>query len=134
MTPATPPRERHVPVLGLTVTVLVAAILLLLGRYALLFLGATEGDVPPAAAIPLPAGSAVVGESAECASGGCWLVVSVRPPDGTTPEELERALGTDPQVRLLGDLWDPRTIRLGSDVRGPLLELRADYWSSAPSP
>jgi hypothetical protein len=54
----------------------------------------------------------------------------VRPPDGTTPEDLKKELGTTPQSRLPGSFWDPRTISLISKIEGPLLVIKADYFSA----
>jgi hypothetical protein len=118
-----------------TVLIAAAAALLFIGlRTALLFMGATEGDVPATASIPLPAGSRVVHEDKECASGGCWSVVSVQPPSGMSPTELSTTLGTEPFARLPGTLWDPRVVNLTSEVQGDLLVIQADYWSREPSP
>ncbi|SMH28278.1 hypothetical protein SAMN06295885_0126 [Rathayibacter oskolensis] len=103
---------------------------LYLGRLGVLFVGATEGDVPPASSIGLPAGSEVVRESVECASGGCWSLLAVRPPEGMSPEELSSELG----ARLPGSFWDPRTISLSSDPQGRLLVVRADYWTRESAP
>jgi hypothetical protein len=111
-------------------TFVVAALLLLYaGRLVLLLIGATEGDVPPASSIPLPAGSTIVSESVECASGGCWTLATVRPPEGVTPEELSDRLGTTPQARLAGSFLDPRAISLSSEIHAEMLVVRADYWS-----
>lgn len=122
-------RSRRRPVVtAVVVTTVVVAVLALL-RLAALHLGATEGDVPSAAAVGLPEGSAVVDEQKECASGGCWAVIAVRPPEGTTPRELAERLGTRPRAQRAGTLWDPRTVNLDADVQGELLVVRADYWS-----
>ncbi len=112
-----------------TVLIVGAAALFFGLRAAVLFAGATEGDVPATSSIPLPAGSTVVDEDEGCASGGCWVLVSVQPPAGTTPAELSTRLGTEPFARLPGTLWDPRVVNLTSEVRGELLVIRADYWS-----
>jgi hypothetical protein len=118
-----------------TVLIAAAAALLFIGlRTALLFMGATEGDVPATASIPLPAGSRVVDEDEQCASGGCWSLVSVQPPSGMSPTELSTTLGTEPFARLPGGLWDPRVVNLTSEVQGDLLVIQADYWSREPSP
>ena len=119
----------------MTVLVVAAAAVLFIGlRAALLFMGATEGDVPATASIPLPTGSRVVDEDEQCASGGCWSLVSVQPPSGMSPTELSTTLGTEPFARLPGSLWDPRVINLTSEVQGDLLVIQADYWSREPSP
>lgn len=98
-------------------------------RYGALFVGATEGDVPPATAVRLPAGSELVDDDVECGSGGCWRLLTVRPPEGTSVHELSAALGTTPLHRIRGTLWDPRTIRVTSVADEGFLVVHADYWS-----
>ncbi|WP_167132857.1 hypothetical protein [Paramicrobacterium chengjingii] len=66
----------------------------------------------------------------DCGSGGCWSLIEVRPPDGSTPEDLARELGADPQAKIAGNLIDPRTIWLWAEPKGDLLSIRADYWPS----
>lgn len=95
-----------------------------------LFVFASEGDVPPVSTISLPAGSELVSETSECASGGCWSLFEVRPMDGSSPDQVAAALGATPQACVSGSILDPRTIRLHADPKGPLLFIRADYWSS----
>lgn len=115
-------------------SVIVAAAILfaVIAAFAVRFIGlavfATEGDVPAASSLHFPDGSVVEHEGIECASGGCWATVSVRPPEGMTPDELSRELGTTPQSHIPGTLWDPRTVNLSSESRGRLLIVRADYW------
>jgi hypothetical protein len=118
--------------LYLIVALVVVAVLALLyaARVGLLLIGASEWDAPPASAVPLPAGAEVTQVSTECASGGCWTLISVRPPEGTTPEDLKSDLGTTPQSRLPGSFWDPRTISLTSKIEGPFLVIKADYFSA----
>lgn len=107
---------------------------LVLGRYGLLWAGATEGDVPPRSSVPLPAGSAIVAERTECGSGGCSLVLTVRPPTGSTPADVATAIGATPTTQLPGDLVDPRPITLSAEASGTFLEVRADLWSRPASP
>ncbi|MFJ3384042.1 MULTISPECIES: hypothetical protein [unclassified Curtobacterium] len=90
-----------------------------------LFLFATEGDVPSASVVALPSGSAVVDDDIECGSGGCWRLLTVHPPDGSTAEDLATELGH----RVHGTMWDPRTVNLSSEVDEGFLVVRADYWS-----
>lgn len=99
-------------------------------RVSWLFMGATEGDVPSASSLPLPAGSQIIDVTTECASGGCWSLIDVRPPEGTTPDGLAGELGIDPQGKISGNLLDPRTIWLRAEQKGDLLSIHADYWSS----
>ncbi|NQX17977.1 hypothetical protein [Rathayibacter sp. VKM Ac-2857] len=122
-------RKHGRPSLIAGVTIAGAAVLCALLYYGALAVFATEGDVPAASTIDLPDGSELVGETVECASGGCWRLLSVRPPDGMTPEQLSGEIGTTPQARIAGTLWDPRTITVSSAVEGPVLKVRADYWS-----
>ncbi|SKA97640.1 hypothetical protein SAMN06295879_2410 [Agreia bicolorata] len=113
---------------GALVIVAVLA-MLYAARVGLLFIGASEGDAPPVSSVPLPTGTEVTQVSTECASGGCWTLISVRPPDGTTPEDLKSELGTTPQSRLPGSFWDPRTVSLTSETKGRSLVIKADYFS-----
>jgi len=123
------PRRRRRRILIALAIIVPVLVLLGLVRLAGLAVFATEGDVPAASSIPLPEGSAVVDESVDCASGGCWTLLSVRPPEGMTPDELAAELGATPQARMPGTLWDPRTISLTAKARGSLLVVRADFWS-----
>lgn len=114
---------------GLIVAALVVISLLLGGRYVLLFIGATEGDIPSSSSLPLPVGTEIVSEQSDCASGGCWLELTVRPPRGTSPQELAEQMGADPQLEISGNLLDPRTIWVWAEPGNSLLTLRADYFS-----
>ena len=83
------------------VAVVIAGLVLLgvlyIAHVLLLFAGATEGDVPEASRLHLPAGADVIGQAHDCASGGCWVTLSVRPPDGRTPEDLAADTGATPR-------------------------------------
>jgi len=111
------------------VLVVVALALLYAFRTAWLVMTATEGDVPAASALPLPAGSEILDESRDCASGGCWITLEVRPPSGQTPEDLAADIGATPQLELPGNVIDPRTIWVWAEPGGDVLVLRADYFS-----
>ncbi|PPH50258.1 hypothetical protein C5C49_15130 [Rathayibacter sp. AY1E2] len=50
-------------------------------------------------------------------------------PTRITPEQLSSELERTPQTRIAGTLRDPRSISVTSTVEGPLLKIRADYWS-----
>lgn len=113
----------------LIVTALVVIALLLGGRYLLLFIGATEGDVPSSTSLPLPVGTEIVSEQSGCGSGGCWLELTVRPPRGTSPQELAEQMGADPQLEIPGNLLDPRTTWVRAEPGSSLLTLQADYFS-----
>lgn len=124
---SSPPKRRTV-VWALVVPALILA-LVYGGHLALLWVGATEGDVPASSSIPLPSGATIVSEEKECASGGCWSVLEVEPPDGQSAEELAATLGASPQLQVPGNFFDPRTINVYAEGDGRMLELRLDYWS-----
>lgn len=125
MTAWTPVRRRIVVIAA---SLVLALALLYLVRLALLEMGRTEGDTPPVAALQLPAGSVVLSEQRACASGGCWLEVRVRPPHGTTPEDLAEAIGATPGGGHPGTWWDPRSISFYGEPTGDDLDLELDYW------
>lgn len=100
------------------------------GRVAWLSMMATEGDVPPASAVPLPEGAEILGESTGCGSGGCSVTFTVRPPDGMTPEALAEQVGATPQLSVPGTFWDPRTVWVSARPAGSVLNLVVDYWST----
>jgi len=114
-------------------TVAVVAILMLAllyaGRLFLLSMGATEGDVPPASAVSLPEGAEILGDTSDCGSGGCWVTLTVRPPDGQSAAALAEELGATPQLEISGDLFDPRSVWVSAKPAGSLLLLTLDYWS-----
>lgn len=107
----------------------VAVAVIWAGRLLWLTMLASEGDVPPTSAIPLPTGSEILSEERACASGGCWVEIEVRPPSGKSPQELADDIGATPQLELPGNLIDPRTIWVWADPGGHYLTLRADYFS-----
>lgn len=112
-------------------TVLVVAIVLLAlfyaGRVFWLNKGATEGDVPPASALPLPEGAEVLGDSIGCGSGGCTATFTVRPPAGQSPEALAEDMGVTPLRAIPGTFWDPRTVLVTVQPAGSALNLHAHY-------
>ncbi|HWS50374.1 MAG TPA: hypothetical protein VN241_05150 [Microbacterium sp.] len=109
--------------------VIVVLAVLYAGRLWWMSAMATEGAVPPASAIPLPAGVEIRGESSDCASGGCWATLTLRPPAGQSPEALAEEMGATPQLAIPGNFFDPRTIWVSARPAGSLLLLTADYWS-----
>lgn len=111
------------------VVVIVVLALLYSGHLYLLNMNATEGDVPSASAVTLPAGAEILSESRECASGGCWTVLEVQPPAGQTPEALAEAVGATPQLEIPGDFLDPRSTWVSARPSGGVLTLVLDYWS-----
>lgn len=104
------------------------------GRVALLFMGATEGDVPTASAVPLPADAEILRENRDCASGGCWVVFTVLPPPGQSPTELAEEMRATPQLEMPGTFLDPRTIWIWAEPGNSELTLRADYFSGPWTP
>lgn len=105
--------------------------LLLYGLYVgWLSIMATEGDVPSASSIPLPAGAEILSEDKSCGSGGCTLVLVVAPPDGQSPADLAIELGVTPQLRLPGNLLDPRTVNVSGSAGDQTLQLWADFFST----
>lgn len=114
----------------LFVTVLVVLVLFYTGRVAWLSMMATEGDVPPASAVPLPEGAEILGGSVGCGSGGCSATFTVRPANGQSPGALAEEIGATPQLSIPGTFWDPRTVWVSARPAGSVLLLVADYWSS----
>lgn len=113
----------------LFVTALILLALFYGGRVLLLWMGATEGDVPSASVLPLPDGAQVLGQSVGCGSGGCAVTFTVRPPAGQSAEDLAEEMRTTPQRTIPGNLWDPRTVWVSARPVGGVLNLTADYWS-----
>lgn len=113
----------------LVVTVVIAAVVLsYLGRVAVLFLGAHEGDVPSASLIPEPpTGVQVVSEGKECASGGCWWQVVLQPAQGQSPANLAAEMGVATERRLSGDFLDPRPVNLWSSATATELRVYVSY-------
>lgn len=115
------------------VTVVIAGVVLLgvlyIARAILLFAGAAEGDVPAASRLYLPAGAEVIGQAQDCASGGCWITLTVQPPVGQTPEDLAAELGATPQLELAGNFLDPRPVWVWAEPSAATLSVRVDYWS-----
>jgi len=120
---------------GLAAAALLAiAVVLLLGRYALQALGATEGDVPSEAQMGFPAAAVVTSTSKECGSGGCWSVFGVEPADGVTQEQLRAEVDAKLGDRLPGTLLDPRSVNVYVEDSGNGLEVRGDFWSRPAAP
>ena len=115
------------------VTLAIAGVVLLgvlyMARVLLLFAGATEGDVPDAARLQLPAGAEVIRQAEDCASGGGWVTLRVRPPSGQSPEDLAAEIGATPQLEIAGNLLDPRPVWVWAEPSAATLSLRVDYWS-----
>ncbi|WP_206446641.1 hypothetical protein [Agrococcus sp. KRD186] len=123
--PTTPGRRRIIVVAA---SIVLALALLYLVRLTALEIGKTEGDLPPVSALQLPMGSAVLSEQRACASGGCWLEIRVRPPEGMTPTSLAEAIGATPGGGHPGTWWDPRSISFYGEPADDALEIQLDYW------
>jgi len=120
---------------GLGATALLAiAVVLLLGRYSLQALGATEGDAPTEAQMGFPATAVVTSTGKECGSGGCWTVFDVEPADGVTQARLRAELDAQLGDRLPGTFLDPRSINVYTEDSGNGFEVRGDFWSRAAAP
>lgn len=98
-------------------------------RVAWLSVMAGEGDVPATSSVALPSGTTIVSEEKSCGSGGCWTELQVEPPDGQSADELAESLGATPQLQIAGNFFDPRTISVTAEPKGPMLLLRLDYFS-----
>lgn len=94
-----------------------------------LLAGTTEGAVPDVARIGLPPAVETVSEARECASGGSWATITVRPPAGQSAEDLATEIGATPQLVLPGSIFDPRTVWVWAEPGAGDVVLRADYWS-----
>jgi hypothetical protein len=112
------------------VCAVLAAIAVVYGLHVgYLYVMADEGDRPPASVIPLPQGARIVSEDVSCGSGGCATQLVVQPPVGMTPDQLARAIGASPQLRIPGTLFDPRTVSVMAWPGEATLGLAADYYS-----
>ncbi|WP_396598831.1 hypothetical protein [Frigoribacterium sp. R86507] len=113
---------------------LAIAVVLLLARYALQALGATEGDVPTEAQMGFPATAVVASTGKECGSGGCWTVFDVEPADGVTQEQLRAELDAQLGDRIPGTFLDPRGITVYREDSGNGFQVRGDFWSRPAPP
>ena len=94
---------------------------------AWLSLLATEGDVPAASSLAFPEGAAITTDKS-CASGGCWLTLTVRPGEGSSTAALTHYLETTYGGHILGSFWDPRTINFTTEIDGDTVIVTASYW------
>jgi hypothetical protein len=134
---STPAGERGVKHRRLRNSAIVVVVLLLafyILRMMWLSAFATEGAVPNASVITLPPGSEIVRSEVECASGGCWNMLLVRPPQGQTPDGLAKQIGATPTLKIAPNLFDPRTTWVTSTSVDSLLELHLDFWTGPPTP
>ncbi|MCW2164816.1 hypothetical protein B0I12_001951 [Microbacterium hydrothermale] len=112
------------------VLVVAAVVAVLYGLYVgYLFMMADEGDRPPASTVTLPQGARVISQDVSCGSGGCATQLVVEPPAGITPARLAEIIGATPQLRVAGNLLDPRTVSVMAWPKETTLGLSLDYSS-----
>jgi hypothetical protein len=100
-------RTRSV-VRGVVALAAVAAVALALPP---LSLALDESAMPPASALPaLPEGARVTGEDMGCASGGCWVELTVDAPRGMSGEELAAEMLPDGTVCPFQSTFDLRRV------------------------
>jgi hypothetical protein len=86
--------------------------------FAWIRLSSEEGAMPPRWRIPeVPAGATVLDDGMDCASGGCWWSLTLRPPPGRSPEELRRQMGLETEEEPAPTLTDPGFVVRGAHVR-----------------
>lgn len=94
--------------------------------------GLDNAGVPTVEAMRFPEGTTVLSARTECASGGCWSLFTVRPPDGQAREGFEDTYLVD-RGRVLGTFWDPRVISVSAEeFGGDVWVVRGDYWVGWP--
>lgn len=114
-------------VVGL-ISVLGVAACLWGSAFVYLFALGDEGSVPPKSRIPaIPAGASVVAEGKECASGGCWWQVTVKPAAGQSPQDLAAAMGLTDEQKRSPTLFDPGSVYVGAEPRDDTLVIHVGY-------
>ncbi|WP_433789401.1 hypothetical protein [Actinoplanes sp. CA-252034] len=87
-------------------------------RFAWLYVFSDEGAMPPQWRVPpVPAGATVLEDGMQCASGGCWWSLTLKPPPGRTPEEMRWQMGLETEERLGPTLTDPGYVLRGAHIR-----------------
>ncbi|MEU4158008.1 hypothetical protein [Actinoplanes sp. NPDC026670] len=77
-----------------------------------------EGLLPPEWRVPeTPPRVVVLDNTHNCGSGGCWREITLRPPAGTSPEDLKRQLGLERAEELPPTLTDPGFVSRGARIR-----------------
>lgn len=111
---------------------LIISVLLLIygGRLLVLYALTSEADRPAASSIPLPTGSEIITTDSTCGSGGCSIILDVRPPEGSNPHELTTWLQATTGGHLPGNLLDPRTINLTTTEHEHSVEVNARFAST----
>ena len=88
----------------------------------------SEGELPPRSRIPeVPGDARVVSDTKECASGGCWWELVLRPAAGQSPEELAAHMGVTGDVRHPWHVFDPHVVFVGSSAEDELLRIYVRY-------
>ncbi|UOQ87800.1 hypothetical protein MUN74_10845 [Agromyces endophyticus] len=124
-----------------TIRIVVAAVAVVIVGTWLLYVAVshlfvTEGSVPPASfGTELPAGATVRSSEKDCASGGCWLVVNIDPPEGRSARQLAADMGIEeerctlsPTLNLLSVCVTPMFGPAQDSPNAPLL-VHLRYWS-----
>ncbi|MFI5842491.1 hypothetical protein ACIA8K_22565 [Catenuloplanes sp. NPDC051500] len=89
---------------------------------------ADEGALPPRSSAPdLPAGASVVDESVACGSGGCWRLITVAPPAGTSPVDLAAGMGLSEERCTEPTIVEPRSVCVWASPRDELLVVYSGY-------
>jgi hypothetical protein len=119
------PRTRSI-VRGVVVLAAIAMVALALPP---LLLAVDESAIPPASALPaLPEGARVTGENTGCGSGGCWLELTVDPPQGMSDEELKAEVLPDSEECAFRGLLDLRRACAGViDVESETVRFYVQY-------
>ncbi|MFF0255832.1 hypothetical protein ACFYPW_25395 [Micromonospora zamorensis] len=129
MSSRTAPRRRRTKhlLVAVSVTVGLLSCLWVLGFLSLRVFG-TEGALPPDSRIPkVPSGASIIDEGMECASGGCWRLISVQPAAGQTPEDLADEMGLTEGQSLSPTLFDPGFVYVGARAKEGKLIIHLGY-------
>ncbi len=96
--------------------------------FAVLAIFAEEGLTPPRWRIPeVPPGATVIEETKECASGGCWWRLVLKPAAGQTPDELAATMGVSESRVESPALLDPAFVGVGAETRDSRLVVHVGY-------
>lgn len=105
-------------------------VVLTLLHAAVLWAFADELPAPPASSLPdVPSSVQVVDEGAQCASGGCWQELTLRPEEGQSTKQLAVELGLDVERCEWVSLLDPRRLCVGSLAEADVLLVYAANFS-----
>ena len=97
-----------------------------------LWLVVDESAMPAASALPaLPDGARVTAEHKNCASGGCWLELTVDAPAGMSGEELAAEVLPDGETSAFRSVLDLRRVRswvMDSEAGSARFSVQYDRW------